>query len=111
MIEKRITEAEFNQSDNQTDYLRLLRRNVNIIFHDFIFHIPGVLGMKCHNETLFTPTSEKIRVCNATFSHLNEWLEKGIEMLRSTPDHPIGDPYRTRTEAMIRVYDEGNIYF
>ncbi len=110
MIQKKLTDAEFRQSD-QGSHLRLLKRNINILFHDYIFQIPNGLGMKFYDGVLIAPGHEKIRVSNASYEHLIEWLEKGVEMLRQTPDHPIGDPSRRQTEMMIRVYDEGNIYF
>lgn len=111
MIERRLTKAEFEQSNNQADHLRILKRNVNILFYDYILQIPGSLGMKVYDGTLFDPEYNKIRVNNATYDHLLEWLKKGVEMLRKTPDHPIGNPNGQQTEMMIRIYDEGNTYF
>lgn len=121
MKEKRLTLAEYNQLmykrdplgnedlNAQSDYLRTLRRSVNILYFAHIFTIPDRLGVKIINGQIADADGDAIYFNYAQFESLMAWLAKGIELLRNTTKRPPFD--NGQTDMIIELYDAGFIYF
>lgn len=128
LTSKRLTKDEYNalaykkdplgnlDLDAQEDYLKNLRRSVDILYMDHILHIyevnrgrvtPVDFGIK-RVDSDYTDAEGRICVKSASFDELNAWLAKGITLLKGTSKR--NATYVNITEMIIAQYEKGNIY-